>query len=198
MKLHDGNSTTEFACYVCMERRLREQGGGFICQYRKDDQYCPAMEHIFLHENSDECMSNMIEAVRQRIKMRKKLKEHNTDLLKRSAPVHTMKVDKQHYDNIFSGTKTVEMRLYDIKRQGIAVGDLISFACDSYPEENIVVTVVETKVFLDFKELVEHYTPIELGFEGEDRSYICGFMNGLYGMEKVNANKVVAIRINKG
>ena len=40
-----------------------------------------------------------------------------------------MKLDKEPFEKIKSGEKTIELRLYDEKRRKIRVGDIIVFTC---------------------------------------------------------------------
>ena len=42
--------------------------------------------------------------------------------------IHKMKLNKNPFERIKNGTKTVEFRLYDEKRQQIKIGDKIEFS----------------------------------------------------------------------
>ncbi len=63
---------------------------------------------------------------------------------------HFMKLQRQPFERIKSGRKTVEMRLYDEKRRQIAVGDTITFRCE---EDELTACVVGLHRFLDFAAL---------------------------------------------
>ena len=41
--------------------------------------------------------------------------------------LHCMKLNRDPFEKIKSGSKTIEMRLFDEKRQRISVGDFIEF-----------------------------------------------------------------------
>ena len=41
--------------------------------------------------------------------------------------IHTMKLDAEPFEKIKNGSKTVELRLFDEKRQKIKPGDIIEF-----------------------------------------------------------------------
>lgn len=41
--------------------------------------------------------------------------------------MHEMKLQPEYYNFILNGTKRIEIRLYDEKRQGIMLGDTIKF-----------------------------------------------------------------------
>ena len=51
---------------------------------------------------------------------------------------------------IYSGEKTVEIRLYDEKRRAVAAGDVVEFTCDS---EILTCRVVALHRFRSFAEL---------------------------------------------
>ena len=63
---------------------------------------------------------------------------------------HSMKLRREPFEAIRLEQKTIEMRLYDEKRQQIAVGDTIAFRCE---EEKLTVRVVGLHRFPDFATL---------------------------------------------
>ena len=66
-----------------------------------------------------------------------------------------MKLLESPFERIKNGTKTVEFRLYDEKRQLIKIGDKIEFSKLPELEEKIVVEVVDLYREDTFKELFE-------------------------------------------
>ena len=42
--------------------------------------------------------------------------------------LHKMKLNESPFEMIKNGTKTIEFRLYDEKRQGVKIGDKIEFS----------------------------------------------------------------------
>lgn len=80
---------------------------------------------------------------------------------------HEMKLHGEPFSMIESGSKTVELRLYDEKRRKIAPGDLIEFtSVDS--GRKIFAKVNAVRVFSDFSELYARYGKKEIGYrEGE-------------------------------
>lgn len=51
--------------------------------------------------------------------------------------LHCMKLNRDPFEKIKSGSKTIEMRLFDEKRQRISVGDFIEFSsADNLPKKN--------------------------------------------------------------
>ena len=85
---------------------------------------------------------------------------------------HEMRLNAKPFKKIKDGEKTVELRLYDEKRRGISVGDIIVFTCrDS--GERLEQRVKALHVFADFKQLYAAldlrkcgYAPQEIAAEG--------------------------------
>ena len=73
---------------------------------------------------------------------------------------HSMKLQRQPFEQMRGGHKTVEMRLYDEKRQQIAVGDVIVFRCE---EDSLAVRVIGLHRFSDFAALYATLPHSQLG-----------------------------------
>lgn len=56
---------------------------------------------------------------------------------------HKMKLNERPFERIKIGTKTIEIRLFDEKRQQIKVGDQIEFSKLPDLQEKLLVDVVE-------------------------------------------------------
>lgn len=69
------------------------------------------------------------------------------------AAAHHMKLHDRPFDMIAAGRKTIELRLYDEKRQCIREGDTIVFSRSKAPEQQICAKVVRLHVFDSFAEL---------------------------------------------
>lgn len=81
--------------------------------------------------------------------------------------VHSMHLNHQPFIKIQDGTKTIEMRLNDEKRQQIKVGDQIQFD-DRSTNELCVVKVVNLHHFSSFQELYKKFDKEVLGYEKEE------------------------------
>ena len=57
--------------------------------------------------------------------------------------LHKMKLKESPFEGIKNGTKTIEFRLYDEKRQLIKVGDTIEFSKLPALQEKLLVDVIE-------------------------------------------------------
>ena len=78
--------------------------------------------------------------------------------------LHKMKLNESPFERIKNGTKTIEFRLYDEKRQQIKVGDQIEFSKLPDLQEKLIVDVIELyredtfeklfkKIYLDKEEI---------------------------------------------
>lgn len=66
---------------------------------------------------------------------------------------HEMKLSKEPFDEIANGKKTIELRLYDEKRQRIKIGDKIRFSLMDCPSRQIETLVIDLHRFGSFREL---------------------------------------------
>ncbi len=80
---------------------------------------------------------------------------------------HNMKLWRDAFGNIADGSKTIELRLNDEKRQKINIGDTIVFNCT---KNNDIITakVKALHKFADFKELYEHLPLDKCGYSKEE------------------------------
>jgi 23S rRNA (uracil1939-C5)-methyltransferase len=80
---------------------------------------------------------------------------------------HEMKLHASPFEKIKSGKKTIELRLYDEKRQRIKEGDRITFT-NTTNGEKMSVTVKELHRFDSFEELYKTLPLLECGYTAED------------------------------
>ena len=105
-----------------------------------------------------------------------------------------LRLNKKPFESIKNGEKTVEMRLYDEKRQKINIGDYIVFKLRDNEEEQIKTVVQDVDVFLNFEQLYNAYDKTALGYkENEDASY--KDMEEYYSKEEQAKYGVVAITV---
>ena len=109
--------------------------------------------------------------------------------------MHEMKLLKEPFEKIKEGSKTIEMRLFDEKRRGIAAGDEIVFVCEELCFEKVRARVKAIYIFEDFVELASSFTARELGFEGFAVDYISYYMLKIYGKEREKECGTCAIEL---
>ena len=57
--------------------------------------------------------------------------------------LHKMKLNEGPFERIKNGTKTIEFRLYDEKRQQVKIGDKIEFSKLPDLQEKLIVDVID-------------------------------------------------------
>lgn len=81
--------------------------------------------------------------------------------------IHNMKLNPAPFVMIKSGQKTIELRLFDEKRQQIKSGDMIVFTSTT-TGENLNTTVVNLHLFNSFEELYKSLPLLECGYTTEN------------------------------
>ena len=108
---------------------------------------------------------------------------------------HEMKLLDHPFNEIKSGRKKVEMRLFDEKRQKLRVGDRIRFTNEKTGEE-LTVTVVGLHRFDSFLALTNAFQPKELGFKDDTPHKIADIMTDIYSPEETEKYGTLAIRVS--
>lgn len=80
---------------------------------------------------------------------------------------HEMRLNAKPFKKIKDGEKTVELRLYDEKRRGISVGDIIVFTCRE-SGERLEKRVKALHVFADFKQLYAALDLLKCGYAPQE------------------------------
>ncbi|MBQ4472469.1 MAG: ASCH domain-containing protein [Alphaproteobacteria bacterium] len=109
--------------------------------------------------------------------------------------MHTMKVQTKYYHLLKQGTKRVELRLYDEKRQQIKVGDEIQFSDLSDAADTFMARVVALHRAPDFRALCDIVKPELCGFH--DAAELVQIMEQFYPADKQKQYGVVGIEIEK-
>lgn len=107
--------------------------------------------------------------------------------------IHSMNLRIGPYTSIKNGTKTIEMRLYDEKRQTIKVGDQIQFG-NYENNEKLIVNVKNLHICPSFADLYAKFDKVALGYNPEDKA-VAEDMLDYYPIEEQNKYGVVGIEI---
>jgi len=110
-----------------------------------------------------------------------------------SKNVFGMNLQNDPFVAIKEGRKTVEMRLYDEKRQMLTINDEIIFT-NALTQEKIRTIVEELHLYSSFKELYEHFSKIEIGYK-EDEVANYQDMEKYYSVNEQEKYGVVGIKI---
>lgn len=106
-----------------------------------------------------------------------------------------MNLKEKPFKSIKNGSKTVEMRLYDEKRQRIKIGDKIRFNTN-YCDETILVEVVNLHIYPSFADLYAKFNKVNLGYEENEPAHPDD-MVAFYPVEEQQKFGVVGIEIKK-
>jgi len=110
---------------------------------------------------------------------------------------HTMNLRPAPFAMIASGEKTIELRLYDEKRQTIAVGDTIRFTNTGNEGGTLLTKVTALYVFDSFAELYRNLPLLECGYTEENvEDAAPEDMELYYPPEKQKQYGVVGIRVD--
>lgn len=107
---------------------------------------------------------------------------------------HRMQLDSRFFEKIARGQKTVEMRLFDEKRQKIRVGDEILFSDRADPLRTLRTRVAALHRFPRFAALYSAIPPVLLGYEMTDTPDPAD-MEVYYSREEQEKYGVVGIEI---
>ncbi len=91
----------------------------------------------------------------------------NIAILRRKEITHHMKLDATPFEKIKSRKKTIELRLFDEKRQKIKIGDRIIFT-NVQSDEKLVVKVLQLYRFNSFEELYNTLPLLQCGYTPEN------------------------------
>ncbi len=106
---------------------------------------------------------------------------------------HTMHLDAEPFAKIASGTKTIESRLYDTKRQHISIGDTIVFVCREKPSHTISTTVVALYRYSTFAKLFADFPPQLFG--STSRKTLLQEIEMFYSTAKQKQHGVIGIKV---
>ena len=111
--------------------------------------------------------------------------------------LHKMKLQENPFERIKNGTKTVEFRLYDEKRQKIAIGDTIIFQKEPELEDTMRVKVIGLVRYNTFEELFKDFDIEMMADKSMTKQELLSVLEEFYTPEKQKQYGVVGIRIEK-
>ena len=118
-------------------------------------------------------------------------------LLSRQINVHNMKLHSAPFEKIKSGEKTIELRLFDEKRQQIKAGDRIVFT-NTATGETLDTTVVKLHRFDGFEALYKELPLLQCGYTSEDIDTAHpSDMEQYYSLEEQEKYGVVGIELGR-
>ena len=106
---------------------------------------------------------------------------------------YNMNLNNGPFNHIKTGTKTIEMRLNDEKRQLLKEKDLIEFT-NRTTLETILVEIVKLHKYSNFDELYKHFDKVSLGYDKDDIAN-SNDMERYYSKEEQEKYGVIGIEI---
>lgn len=108
--------------------------------------------------------------------------------------IHEMKLQPKYFNYILNGTKRIELRLNDEKRQTIKVGDTIKFLKEPNLDEFFLVKVIELIKYNSFLEMFNDYDISILSDNGMSKEELLNDLEKFYTKEKQQTYGVLGIR----
>ncbi len=108
---------------------------------------------------------------------------------------HEMKLNSVPFKKIKNGTKTVELRLNDEKRQLLKIKDLIEFT-NRANNEKMLVEIENLYHYSSFEELYKNFDKVAIGYDEDDIANPKD-MEEYYSPEKQSKYGVLGIEIKK-
>ena len=108
---------------------------------------------------------------------------------------HEMKLNNDPYTCIKNGTKTIELRLNDEKRQLLKIKDLIEFT-NIETLEQMLVEIENLYHYPSFDELYKHFDKVAMGYK-KDEIANSKDMEEYYSKEEQAKYGVLGIEIKK-
>ena len=108
---------------------------------------------------------------------------------------HEMKLQPEYYDFILNGTKRIEIRLFDEKRQQINIGDTIKFLKEPELNEFFNVKVVGLLRYNTFEEMFRDFDISILSDKSMTKEELISVLEQFYTKEKQEQYGVLGIRI---
>ena len=108
---------------------------------------------------------------------------------------HEMKLQPEYYDYILKGTKRIEIRLFDEKRQHIKLGDTIKFLKEPELTEFFKVKVVGLLRYNSFQEMFKDFDITILADKKKTKEDLLHVLEEFYPKEKQKQYGVLGIKI---
>ncbi len=108
---------------------------------------------------------------------------------------HEMKLQEKYYNFIINGTKRIEIRLFDSKRQQIKIGDTIKFLKEPGLNEYFKAKVIGLLRYNTFNDMVKDFDISILADKLVSKEELLKVLEEFYPKEKQEQYGVLGIRI---
>lgn len=107
---------------------------------------------------------------------------------------YEMKVQPEYYNFILNGTKRIEIRLFDEKRQQIRIGDTIKFLKEPELDESCNAKVVGLLRYKTFEDMFRDFDISVLSDKSMTKDELLATLEKFYTKEKQEQYGVLGIR----
>lgn len=111
--------------------------------------------------------------------------------------VHELKLQPKFYDYILNGTKRIELRLYDNKRQLIHIGDVIRFKKEPELTESFDIPVIGLLRYNSFEDLFHDFDISMMADKSMTKEQLLNTLEEFYTPEKQKEYGVLGIRLGQ-
>ena len=108
---------------------------------------------------------------------------------------HEMKLQPEYYNFIQNGTKRIEIRLFDEKRQQIKIGDTIKFLKEPELIESINAKVIGLLRYSSFEDMFKDFDISVLSDKSMTKEELIDVLEKFYTKEKQKQYGVLGIKI---
>ena len=108
---------------------------------------------------------------------------------------HEMKLQPEYYNFILNGTKRIEIRLFDEKRQQIKIGDTIKILKEPELNESFNVKVIGLLRYNTFEDMFKDFDISVLSDSSMTKEELIAVLEQFYTKEKQEQYGVLGIRI---
>lgn len=109
--------------------------------------------------------------------------------------MHNMKLQEKYYNYILNGTKRIEIRLYDEKRQQIKIWDIIKFIKKPNLDESIEAKVIGLIRYNSFNDMFKDFDISLLADKRMTKDELINALEQFYTKEEQQKYGVLGIRI---
>ncbi len=110
--------------------------------------------------------------------------------------LHEMKLQAEYYNFILNGTKRIEIRLNDEKRQKIKIGDSIKFLKEPELKESFNAKVINLIKYKNFEDMFKDFDISVLADKTMTKEKLLNVLEKFYTKEKQETYGVLAIVID--
>ena len=108
---------------------------------------------------------------------------------------HEMKLQPEYYNFILNGTKRIEIRLFDEKRQQIKIGDTIKILKEPELNESFNAKVIGLLRYNNFEDMFKDFDISVLSDSSMTKEELIAVLEQFYTKEKQKQYGVLGIRI---